>query len=49
MLCVRWPSVSALQAIVSRQQAIMVANTPPQPQRSAIQPTPVPAIDEPNT
>jgi len=41
--------VRALKNMVSRQQATMVANTPPQPQRSAIQPTPVPAIAEPNT
>ena len=40
-----WRSVSALKAIVSRQQATMVMNTPFQLQRSAIQPTPVPATD----
>ena len=41
--------VRALKAMVSRQQTIMVPNTPDQPQRSAIQPTPVPAMAEPKT
>jgi hypothetical protein len=41
--------VRALKAMVSRQQAIMVPKTPDQPQRSAIQPTPVPAMAEPKT
>ena len=45
----RWPSVSDRKKIVSTQQATMVMNTPFQSQRSAIQPTPVPAIAEPNT
>jgi hypothetical protein len=40
--------VSETNAIAITQQTIMVANTPPQPQWSAIQPTPVPAIAEPN-
>ena len=43
------PSVIALNAIVSRQHATIVMNTPGQPQRSAIQPTPVPATADPNT
>ena len=37
-LCALWPSVSALNAIVSRQQATIVVKTPFQPQWSAIQP-----------
>ncbi len=49
LLFVRLPRVIALNTIVSRQQTIMVPKTPPQPQWSAIQPTPVPAIAEPNT
>ena len=43
------PSVRALKTIVSTQHTIIVLNTPPQPQWSAIQPTPVPAIAEPKT
>jgi hypothetical protein len=43
------PSVIATNTIVSTQQATIVMNTPFQPQWSAIQPTPVPAIAEPNT
>ena len=35
--------------MVSTQHATIVTNTPFQPQWSAIQPTPVPAIAEPNT
>ena len=48
-LALRWRSVSALKAIVSTQQTIIVPKTPPQPQWSAIQPTPAPAIAEPKT
>ena len=48
-LALRWRSVSALKAIVSTQHTIIVPNTPPQPHWSAIQPTPVPAMAEPNT
>ena len=40
---------AAMKKIVSRQHATIVVKTPLQPQRSAIQPTPVPAIAEPNT
>lgn len=49
LLVVRWPSVSALNVIVIRQQTTIVVNTPPQPNWSAIQPTPAPAIAEPKT
>src|SRR4029078_12565820 len=35
-----WPRVIALKAMVSRQQMTIVANTPVQAKRSAIQPTP---------
>src|SRR3954463_11751771 len=45
----RAPSVNALQPIVSRQQTTIVTKTPFQPDRSAIQPTPEPAIAEPKT
>ena len=38
-----------MKKMVSTQQATMVMNTPFQSQRSAIQPTPVPAIADPNT
>lgn len=48
-LVVLWPSVMATKAIVSTQQTTIVMNTPFQPQWSAIQPTPVPAMAEPNT
>ncbi len=48
-LCTVCPSVIALNAIVSTQHATIVTNTPFQPQRSAIQPTPVPAIADPKT
>ena len=41
-------SVSDTNPIAITQQKIIVVNTPPQPQWSAIQPTPVPAIAEPN-
>ena len=44
-----WPSVIALKAIVSRQQATIVMKTPSHPHRSAIHPTPVPATADPNT
>ncbi len=40
-------SVSDTNAIAITQQKIIVANTPSQPQWSAIQPTPVPAMAEP--
>jgi hypothetical protein len=41
--------VIALNAIVITQQTTIVAKTPVQPQWSAIQPTPLPAIAEPKT
>ena len=44
-----WARVIALNTIVRTQQTTIVMNTPFQPQRSAIQPTPVPAIAEPKT
>ena len=46
---VRCRSVSDTKVIARTQQATMVTKTPLQSQRSAIQPTPVPAIAEPNT
>ena len=44
-----WPRVIALNAIVRTQQTTIVMKTPFQPQWSAIQPTPVPAIADPKT
>ena len=43
------PSVMALKTIVRMQHTIIVTNTPLQPQWSAIQPTPVPAMADPKT
>ncbi len=48
-LSVVWRSVSATNAMLSTQHATIVTKTPFQSQRSAIQPTPVPAMADPNT
>ena len=48
-LVARCPSVKAAKTIVRMQHATIVMNTPFHPQLSAIQPTPVPAIADPNT
>ena len=42
-------AVIALNAIVNRQHTTIVTKTPAQPKRSAIQPTPDPAIADPKT